>query len=590
MAEIWPRPPAPPAASPSTQWSNVYANALSSPDNAKRNREVALRNRKLTALTPEGTRLNATAQAWLARHQEKAQTKLEKRHASRLVQLRHLPKPPGAESASGAVTARPESLAMRVPHARMPPLAERGTEPQVLAFDLDVLAERVRESLFEKAVSTAARPGLVEAGLRLRERFLLCALSRAPAPEANELLSSLMDRGLAFDYAFALPPPAHLGRTLASPVLDADSMAMLRSEMGFTAASMSKRLLAILSLELDEEEIDARLPSSPTARKLSPHAPCWREPKEDAESTTDGRSSSMSSSSGDDAATAAAALHEPLSVLGSLDGRQRPHVRMWLPGVTSVLVPHARLQEAQSTVRATLIADLILNVHKASTRDWSAAHAAQPVNATAAVAAISPGRRKPSSLLDTTSLGGLHRLAFSDDQLARCGLGESSSRAQAASVPPLGDPTPAASAASLFPSGPSESTIAFDAGPEDEEGGSSESTETRLFVLCVNRMHRRRQQRTAALSVISGRRGTAGDSASSSGRSSPVDPLLVEPFEIWATCRAATPPGAPKPLAGVPPSKSNRGRRGSGSSTSTNAKVDVKAGRRSPRMWDLREI
>ena len=44
MADSWPRPPAPPAASPSTQWSNVYANALSSPDNAKRNREVALRN------------------------------------------------------------------------------------------------------------------------------------------------------------------------------------------------------------------------------------------------------------------------------------------------------------------------------------------------------------------------------------------------------------------------------------------------------------------------------------------------------------------------------------------------------------------
>ena len=55
----------------------------------------------------------------------------------------------------------------------MPPLAERGSEPQVLAFELDVLAERFRASLFDKSLHTAARPGLIEAGQRLRERFLV---------------------------------------------------------------------------------------------------------------------------------------------------------------------------------------------------------------------------------------------------------------------------------------------------------------------------------------------------------------------------------------------------------------------------------
>ena len=224
-------------------WSQIFGDAFESPNNRRR-------NKRITNLTPEGTHLAVDSAAWLARHQTKAQSRLERKCAARLVKLRHAPKAGG----SGASTARPEridsGIGIPVAAPRMPPLAERGTEPQVLAFELDVLAERFRESLFDKTLHTSARPGLIEAGKRLRERFLLCALSRAPAAEATELLTALHERGLPFDYAFALPPPPGGGRAYAhaSPVLDAEAMRMLRAEMGMTTASMERRLLVVLSV------------------------------------------------------------------------------------------------------------------------------------------------------------------------------------------------------------------------------------------------------------------------------------------------------------------------------------------------------
>ena len=203
------------APSPGTGWQSVFGDAFS--PTARR------RNKKLTQYTPDGNHL--AAQSWLARHQEKAQNKLERKVQTRLVKLRHVPKP-GDGGGSGAASALP----LRIGNAacpRMPPRAERGAEPQVLAFELDVLAERFRESLFDKHLCTSARPGLVEAGQRLRERFLLCALSRAPAHEATELLSTLHDRGLTFDYAFTLPPPE--GTTKHAARRAAHSVARLSS-------------------------------------------------------------------------------------------------------------------------------------------------------------------------------------------------------------------------------------------------------------------------------------------------------------------------------------------------------------------------
>lgn len=72
-----------------------------------------------------------------------------------------------------------------------------------------------------------------------------CALSgrRSPArfrSTQTELLSALSDKGLRFDYAYAIPPPG--GRALGAPVLDGAAMRLLRDEMGMTLASMSRRM------------------------------------------------------------------------------------------------------------------------------------------------------------------------------------------------------------------------------------------------------------------------------------------------------------------------------------------------------------
>ena len=140
---------------------------------------------------------------------------------------------------------------------RMPSQATRGREPQVVVFDMDVLAERYRESLWGTELMTSARPGLLAAAARLRERFLLCVLCRSPVPEAIELVRALYDKGLGFDYEYALPPSS--GRAHATPVLDVEAMRLLREEIGMTVARW-RRMLAVISLELEDAEIEARLP------------------------------------------------------------------------------------------------------------------------------------------------------------------------------------------------------------------------------------------------------------------------------------------------------------------------------------------
>ena len=95
--------------------------------------------------------------------------------------------PASARGSGGSSCARPPSahaprrLLRAGAAVRMPPLAERGTEPQILLFELDVLASRYPESLWESSVRTSARPGLIEGGRRLHERFPIADFNSARA-------------------------------------------------------------------------------------------------------------------------------------------------------------------------------------------------------------------------------------------------------------------------------------------------------------------------------------------------------------------------------------------------------------------------
>ena len=577
-------------ASPGTAFHRVFGEALgfSTPGSRRR-------NKKLHALTPEGTHLDAESQAWLQRHQEKAHARLERRVVSKLaVQLKRHPPPKestagdtefasgyapsfaSASSKTGSFSSSSSSSSwapqrlLRPSAPRMPPKAERGTEPQVLLFELDVLVLRYRESLWDKEDLTAARPGLVEAFLRLRERFLLCAVARSPVPAALDLLAMLVDRGLTFDFAVALPPPegspgsikGHAAGADRCPVLDAEGMRVLREEMGMTIASMERRLLAIVGVELDDEELDARLPS-PTDTALSPQSipaaaaarntPMWlqygkAEPRRSATAAATPSTNTAAAESATATATSetntppAASTRSHTDLLSTANGPPRPHVRLWLPGVTTLLVPHPRLQDAEASVHSALLADLVLHVHRLGPRDWTAAHAAQdtglpgggrvgtsvhlasPASARGAGSSRSsllhgassfrsPSHRSPlwrrrggessfgsarsyavnreggsvgtpgPALVEACYLSGVPRILLSSEEVSRCGL---------APPPPAtvhrqgGEQRPASAIGS------------------HTESSSDGAVEARLFVLCVRRMQRVRREGSKALNASDG--------------------------------------------------------------------------------------
>lgn len=325
--------------SPASVWTQVFGEAFASPGNRRR-------NRKLHSFTPEKTHLSDASSEWLERHQCKAQNKLEKKQA-----LKRLPK--AVDKITTETAADPPQSLIASGANRMPLHAERGMEPQVLAFELDVLAERYRESLWDRTECISARPGLIEAFRRLRERFLLCALSRAPTADASNLLAALHDRGLTFDFAFALPTATsgRCGGTGTAPLADSEAMRMLRDEMGMTAASMERRLLAVLIIELDGAEIEARLPASPSKGEMlaavarsprgscTPRVPPSRWPTAPAEDEEN-----VPPASPTDAYLPSSSACAPYTLLLGSSCTHRPHVRIWLPGVTTLLVPHTRLQ------------------------------------------------------------------------------------------------------------------------------------------------------------------------------------------------------------------------------------------------------
>ena len=601
------------AASPATLWSSVFGDALTgfASPGARR------RNRKIFCVTPEGTNLSESSKSWLQKHQDKVQSRLDKKAERLRVQLLRQPKSDGVER-SGAQTARPQQL-VGAAAPRMPPLAERGTEPQIVLFELEVLAERYRESLWDRHETTFARPGLVDAGHRLRERFLLCAVSRSSQAEMLELLATLRERGLGFDYAFALPPTGGGGRVAAaqSAALDAESLRALRSEMGLTAASMARRVLAVVSVELDESEIDARLPQQAAASPArgSGGRPAflarvgdgvensWPPSRCDVGGGGGVREAPIGPSAPSSPArrkVAAGALASADSVLASCGATGRPNVRLWLPGVPTLLVPHPRLQEGASTATADLLADVILGVHRGAPRDWGAAHSS-PSLATASTASAAslggggaaafastsspaprsgggsaraggggssprsrpaPPRARPPGL-DAWTLGGLSRVVVSAAELSRCGLLSPMSAADAncrvGPTPPYADGKAAAAVRdgdAAAPAPPSSCAAL---------GGDGAHPDARVFVLCMHRMHRKRHQRPLSCLAPA---GSVGADAADASMAMDVAPLSMAPFEVWATEERSEPPGAPTAdsVPPLPPAKGKgkkKGRRGS---------------------------
>ena len=437
--------------SPSSVWSSVFGEALTEQFSPGQRR----RNRKINDYTPSGMHLSDAATSWLSRHQNKVQNRLERKVASRLVHIRRRPKASHTDSARASLVPLP----LRGWPGRMPPLACRGKEPQVVAFEVDVLAERYRESLWDRHLSTTARPGLVHAIAKLRERFLVCAVSRAPVAEAMELIKALQEKGLTFDFSYALPPPAQSGRAFGStPYLDVASMRLLRDELGMTLASMSRRLLLVTSLELEDAEIDELLQTVPGNARLpgaaaaDAHPPAWLccDASAAIEAPNGAPPSSESVVGGGPTAGRGGRRRRSGVDLLVCDACPRPLVRTLLGGVTTLTVPHSRLQLEGATVSATLIADLLLQLHALAPHDWAAAHAAVHPPCTPPTASAPPG----AAPID---LAGVARITVASAELAAAGitLPAPSSSARAAEpkpTPPIGSSAAIALAAASAPS------------------------------------------------------------------------------------------------------------------------------------------
>jgi hypothetical protein len=335
---------------------------------------------------------------------------------------------------------------------------------------------------------------------------------------------------------------------------------------------MGRRILAVLSVELEEEELDARLPGSPNL----PRARSQQRWPSDPETAAAVGSWSDAASTGKKKSPAA-------GLLASASGPERPHVRIWMPGVTTMLVPHARVQEHERAASATLLADVILHVYALSTRDWAAAHSSYPGVCTLARSGSGAGSSSSSSGLivhspirsdancrprssarraasprtcvarpplasDSFDLAGLQRLVIGGQELARCGLAVPRRMPSSATLDlPL--PSISSSLAQAMNDVDDREALPTSATLYSPDGGDAN-----LFVLSVQRMQRKRHERAKM-------RGALGGSAVG-GPLSPVksaaanclaasvehlaDPLTVVPFDIWSVEAVGAPPGAPK--------------------------------------------
>ena len=132
--------------SPATAFQRIFGEALgfSSPGFRKNNKKLHW--------TPGGEHLGQESLDWLQRHQEKAQTRLERKMAGKMKTVFVAPSadaPASARGSSASVCAGNSTasngilqqlLPLSIGVPRMPSLAERGSEPQVLIFEMNVLA------------------------------------------------------------------------------------------------------------------------------------------------------------------------------------------------------------------------------------------------------------------------------------------------------------------------------------------------------------------------------------------------------------------------------------------------------------------
>ena len=235
-------------------WARTIGEAISSPG-----LKTLKRNKKLGLLTPGGNHLSEESACWLAHHQELSQQRLERRCA-RLVRLRQLPAPGAQSHSARAAPAAPREtplvcLCGNASNAvRRPPLAPRGAPSQVLLLELEgLLADRYPRSFWKGDSATSfGRSGLAAALQLMSRRFLLCALCRSSRRDANELLTQLAERSVAFDGAYLIPPAGGRGscRSASSPSLDDAAVSQLCAGLGVPPEAASRRLLLVASVPL----------------------------------------------------------------------------------------------------------------------------------------------------------------------------------------------------------------------------------------------------------------------------------------------------------------------------------------------------
>jgi len=282
----------------------------------------------------------------------------------------------------------------------------------------------------------------------------------------------------------------------------------------------------------------------------------------------------------------------------------RSHVRLLLPEVTTLLVPHARMQAREFAIRAPLIADLIALLHESSTRDWSRSSEGRGDGGALAVhEGHTCGTARPSSALSRpVSARGREREGLGG--ASRAGGGVDSARSDpAAAYALLGQLKQLSASSDEIVSIAGEGWDSWqacdakgadaddDAGDDDDDddgtaadwsappprGRRSEAARgrpragdapaaarhTTMYVLSASRMRRKRLEK-------GGSAAHANNTDRDASARPPDDVLSCAPFEVWATEEAAsTPPGAARLIersfegGGGGGAKVGRGRRGS---------------------------
>ena len=187
-------------------------------------------------LSPSVNRLGRNApldeqsdgEEWLALHLASRKEIMKQQHEAQaaksptpLTPRGRMPTPRGGRGGAASAAAPLLRLETGAQPSRRPPRLAAGERPQVVLLQMDgLVAESFHRSWWAKDEAVHARPGVVDGLVRLRQRFLLCALCRSAPPAAEKTLLELRRRGLRFDLAYALPDEMRHDRE-AAPCLGA---------------------------------------------------------------------------------------------------------------------------------------------------------------------------------------------------------------------------------------------------------------------------------------------------------------------------------------------------------------------------------